>query len=140
MFKQHKFRRGRRMRIQDKLGEIVGGELKVVTDDGVEFVLKPTMFHRRKIQFLQRKFVDNSYNEDDLKTQDDQILDILRKSYPEMKESEIESVFMNYSGELLLELLFAWKLRDRDAWNIIRDKQKRELEKLKSDDVSTKEE
>jgi len=121
------------MKIEDKLGEFVG-ELKIKTEDGTEFCLKPKIVHKRKLMALfAKKTQDGKATEQDLEKEDEQIIDMLKQAYPQFNENQINNIFMEYGGEILLELYFAWKWRDKKTWNLLKAQQDKKLKELEDE-------
>jgi hypothetical protein len=117
------------MKIEDRIAEWCG-ELKIKTDDETDFILKPRLEHKRKLMFLQKKFDDGSYSEDDVATQDSILLGIVKESYPHFNQVQLEQVVQLYGTELLIELYCAWKWRDREAIEAFKKKQKEKISEV----------
>lgn len=140
------------VKIQDKLGQIVGGLFKIKTKDDTEFELTPTEGHKRKMLFefkrqfdadaMFTKFVkDNKVTPERVKerdivmqeimaAQDELVKEVLHNSYPDFKPEQLGRIMLLYGNELYDELTVCFGWID----NEIRDKQRRavmkELEKL----------
>lgn len=123
------------MRIEDKVGEW-NGELKFITEDKTEFCIKPKIKHKRKLLYLEKKFVDNTYKEEDIEAQDNILINVIKESYPNFSNEQIEEVIQKYGTEILMELYIAWKWRDKNAVDAFKLKQQKELDKYLSDDES----
>ena len=117
------------VKIEDKIGEWCG-ELKFFTEDKTEFCLKPRLKHKRKLMFLQKKFDDGTFEEKDVKTQDDTILELIGESYPDFAEEQKEQICQLYGTEILVELYCAWKWRDREAITLVKEQQKKKLKEF----------
>ena len=117
------------VRIQDKMGEWCG-ELKFKTEDETEFTIKPTLKHRRELMFLEKKVNADNITEEDLLKQDEVIIDILRSAYPDFNEEQVDAIVQSYGTEILLELYYAWKWRDRAAVEAFKKKQQMEIDKI----------
>jgi hypothetical protein len=121
------------VRIEDKVGEW-NGELKFSVEDETEFCLKPKIKHKRKLMFLERKFIAEKYEEKDLEEQDLTILDIIKEAYPDFTPEQVEGILSEYGTEILMELYIAWKWRDRKTIDAFKKKQEQEIDKLLSED------
>tara|TARA_Y100000310_G_C20584090_1_gene764524 strand:- start:567 stop:944 length:378 start_codon:yes stop_codon:yes gene_type:complete len=124
------------VRIEDKLGAW-SGELKFSLDDDTEFCLKPKIKHKRKLLFLEKRFMSDKYTEKDLEEQDNVIVDILKEAYPKFTTEQIDEVIGQYGTEILMELYLAWKWRDRKTIEAFKKKQQKEVEKLLTEDVES---
>jgi len=126
------------VRIEDKIGEW-NGELKFKLEDGTEFCLKPKIKHKRKLMYLERKFLGEKYEEKDLEDQDNILIELIKSSYPNFTDDQVDLVVEQYGTEILMELYIAWKWRDRKAIEAFKKKQEKELDKYLSDDGESKE-
>jgi len=122
------------VRIEDKVGEW-NGELKFSVEDGTEFCLKPKIKHKRKLMFLERKFLSEKYNESDFEEQDNTILEIIKEAYPHFTQEQTEGVLSEYGTEILMELYIAWRWRDRKTIDAFKKKQEQEIDKILSEDA-----
>ena len=120
-------------RIEDKVGQW-NGELKFKTENQTEFMLKPTLLHKRKLLFLEKKFVGDDYTEKDLEEQDNILISLIKEGYPTFTDDQIDGVMNEYGTEILMELYIAWKWRDRASIEAFKIKQKKEIDKLLADE------
>ena len=125
------------MRIEDKVGEW-NGELKFTTEDKTEFCIKPKIGHKRKLLFLEKKFIEDKYTEKDIEDQDNVLISILKEAYPNFTTEQIEETIQFYGTEILMELYIAWKWRSQEAIDAFKEKQKKEIKKLLSEDEASK--
>ena len=121
------------VRIEDKMAEW-NGELKFITEDGTEFILMPKLIHKRKLIYLEKKAADGKFEEKDVEEQDKVIEAIIKSAYPDFTNEQVEGVVQEYGLEIVMELYLAWKLRDKDAMDAFKIKQKQEIAKLLADD------
>jgi hypothetical protein len=121
------------VRIEDKVGQW-NGELKFTTEDKTEFMLKPTLLHKRKLLFLEKKFVGDDYTEKDLEEQDKILISLIKDGYPTFTTEQVEGIMSEYGTEILMELYIAWKWRDRESIEAFKIKQKKEIDKLLADE------
>ena len=117
------------VKVEDKLGEFTGGFFRIEIDDKdvkgdkIEFELRPTQKHKRKLLFnykqiqeltqLHEKTVndhkvtdeyDKRHNDTSERLHTDQndfVTDILKTSYPDFNVEQVEGIMMRYDTELL---------------------------------------
>ena len=146
------------VKIEDKMSELVGGAFKIKLEDDTEFELRPTMKHKRKLQFnykesqeisqrytkledrgkLDEKFV-KEYQQKSKELLDNQnsiLREIVQHSYPQFDEERMDVVIMNYEGELLLELFICFKWLDKNALEQFKKQKEEELKKLSGGGVN----
>ena len=135
------------MKINDRLGEIVGGMFRIQTKDETEFELKPIEKNKRELLFnfketqelanmfnkaiemnkglLPKDFIDEHQKKsrEILEQQNNIVKEIIKISYPMFDNNQIDSITNKYSEELILELYFAYGWIDKSAFEEIMKQQ-----------------
>lgn len=152
------------VRIEDKLGEIVKGTIKIeiedkqTPDEMIEFELKPTegdksdiFYNYKKLSELSSRYEEavkrNTLTPEFIEIHDKKSRELmeyqnivakrmLERSYPAFVKEQISSILVMYGNEILIELYMFWGLVNKKAYEALKKKQEEELKKL-SGDVAT---
>jgi len=144
--------------IKDRLAQLNGGIARIHTDDGTDFQLKPGQRIKRELLFnykqvtelsaiLEQKTKLNTLTDEYLNThntrqkklhqeQNDLILEVLKKSYPEWEKDQdtLDAIMSQYDDTLLTELYMVWGWVDKDVVNAMKKKKLQELKKLNGEE------
>ncbi len=142
------------VKIQDKLGELVGGMFRIQLEDEMEFELKPKEKHKRELLFnyketqelatifnkamdLNKGILNDDFMRDhkarSRATLDEQnriIKDILRESYETFSDNDIENICNKYSEELVMELYLCYGWINKKAYEALKKEQESDIKKL----------
>lgn len=124
------------MRIEDAATEYTEGK--------VTFILKPDEFRKEELEFnlditvsdkttlmrVEKEINDKNEKDRTLTDQIKVIKDIIKRSYPSQTDKWVDSIVTKYGHELLLEIYFMWKWRDRDMFNRISEIKKKKMDEL----------
>lgn len=131
------------VRIQDRMGELSSGILKIVTKDGTEFELKPSWGSKRQLLYLWKQERDKGFSKEIHNEQGSILKQIIKESYPEYDDIEIYVILGKYDDVLLQEIYFGYGWLDREAINAIEERKRKEIERIRngeplSDDIKKK--
>jgi len=127
------------VRIENAAKEYLSGKYSVVLKkdedrkEDLEFELLVLEEDKIELMELQRKIDEDKSSKGVFAEQQKIIKNIINRSYPNIDDEQRAAIVMRYGAELLVELYFIWKWRNREVYEEMVKQAKKKLLETKEE-------
>ena len=132
------------VRIEDAATEYVTGYVNILLEkddyrkDDLEFSLLISEHDKLKLMNIERNLSNKKEEERSLEDQNKVMKQIIKRSYEGKDDDWVSNIVTKYGNELLLEIYFMWKWRDKEAFKQANEIKKEMIQKIAAGQLDKK--